>query len=126
MVSISVSSDIKNQQVHKVNFPVLAIMLRTQLNILAGYLYQQQVDHGGEPVATDNNNTGDKHKTFTIKLQQTYLDVCTHFVSSGSNFLFPPRYDGMPYLMPEIVYPFNRQCSMSAAKVCWVNSVACN
>ena len=35
-------------------------------------------------------------------------------------------YDGMPYLKPEIVYPFNRQYSMSAAKVCWVNSVACN
>jgi len=65
----------------------IAIMLRTQLNILAGYLYQQQVDHGGEPVATDNNNTGDKHKTFTIKLQQTYLDVCTHFVSSGIKLL---------------------------------------
>ena len=36
------------------------------------------------------------------------------------------RYDGMPYLKPEIVYPFNRQYSMSAAKVCWVNSVGCN
>ena len=35
-------------------------------------------------------------------------------------------YDAMPNLKPEIVYPFNRQYSMSAAKVCWVNSVACN
>ena len=32
----------------------------------------------------------------------------------------------MPKLELEIVYPFNRQYSMSAAKVCWVNSVACN
>ena len=32
----------------------------------------------------------------------------------------------MPNLKPEIVYPFNRQYSMLAAKVCWVNSVACN
>ena len=32
----------------------------------------------------------------------------------------------MPNLKPEIVYPFNRQYSMSAAKVFWVNSVACN
>ena len=35
-------------------------------------------------------------------------------------------YDVMPDPKPEIVYPFNRQYSMSAAKVCWVNSVACN
>ena len=32
----------------------------------------------------------------------------------------------MPDPKPEIVYPFNRQYSMSAAKVCRVNSVACN
>ena len=32
----------------------------------------------------------------------------------------------MPNPKPKIVYPFNRQYSMSAAKVCWVNSVACN
>ena len=35
-------------------------------------------------------------------------------------------YDAMPNLKPEIVYPLNRQYSMSAAKVCLVNSVACN
>ena len=36
------------------------------------------------------------------------------------------QYDVMPEPKPEIVYPFNRQYSMSAAKVCRVNSVACN
>ena len=35
-------------------------------------------------------------------------------------------YDAMTNLKPKIVYPFNRQYSMSATKVCWVNSVACN
>ena len=46
--------------------------------------------------------------------------------AGGVKGLSHDPYDAMPNLKPEIVYPLNRQYSMSAAKVCWVNSVACN
>ena len=48
---------------------------------------------------------------------------CQKFKIAASTYSI---YDVMPKLELEIVYPFNRQYSMSAAKVCWVNSVACN
>ena len=59
-------------------------------------------------------------------LEPTVQEKIAHQILKKEGFFNNPLYDVMPKLELEIVYPFNRQYSMSAAKVCWVNSVACN
>ena len=58
--------------------------------------------------------------------QKKVAFLCRFFRPTSDVNISKSVYDAMPNLKPEIVYPFNRQYSMSAAKVCWVNSVACN
>jgi len=60
----------------------ISIMVRMQLNILAGYLYKQQLTTLQNPTTSENNNDVSKQK-ISSKLQEKYLDVCTQFVSEG-------------------------------------------
>ena len=51
----------------------LSIMVRIQLNILAGYLFHQE--------SVSNNNI--KLGTFSKELQEKFLSICNHFVTEG-------------------------------------------
>ena len=53
-------------------------MIRAQLNILAGYLYEQEV--AGSPNLVNNNIQKGK---FSSVLQEKFLNICTYFVSDG-------------------------------------------
>jgi len=58
----------------------LCVMLRVQLNILAGYLYDQQIScTAGTPHL--NNNT--KLHKLSTELQENFLSICNNFVSEG-------------------------------------------
>jgi len=56
----------------------LSVMIRAQLNILAGYLYEQEV--AGSPNLVNNNIQKGK---FSSVLQEKFLNICTYFVSDG-------------------------------------------
>ena len=51
----------------------LSIMVRIQLNILAGYLFHQE--------SVSNNNL--KLGTFSKELQEKFLSICNYFVTEG-------------------------------------------
>lgn len=57
----------------------LAVMIRVQLNILAGYLYVQEI--AGQPPALNNNR--DQKPKISVTLQEKFLNICTLFVSEG-------------------------------------------
>lgn len=57
----------------------LAVMTRVQLNILAGYLYVQEI--AGQPQALNNNR--ELKPKISVNLQEKFLNICTHFVSEG-------------------------------------------
>jgi len=59
----------------------LSVMLRTQLNILAGYLYEQEISGG--PSLLNNNHTDIQKGKFSSDLQEKFLNICTYFVSEG-------------------------------------------
>jgi len=54
-------------------------MIRAQLNILAGYLYEQEI--AGAPNNLVNNNI--QKGKFSSLLQEKFLNICTYFVSEG-------------------------------------------
>jgi len=56
----------------------LSVMLRIQLNILAGYLYEQEI--ACVPHLVNNNIQKGK---FSSELQEKFLNICTYFVSEG-------------------------------------------
>ena len=56
-------------------------MLRTQLNILAGYLYQQEI--AGGPNLLNNNHVDVQKGKISNDLQEKFLNICTFFVSEG-------------------------------------------
>jgi len=57
----------------------LSVMIRVQLNILAGYLYVQEID--GQPQSLNNNR---EHKpNISVTVQEKFLNICTYFVSEG-------------------------------------------
>jgi len=58
----------------------LSVMLRTQLNVLAGYLYEQEIAGGPH---LNNNQVCVKTGKISSELQEKYLNICTHFVSEG-------------------------------------------
>jgi len=60
----------------------ISILLRTQLNILAGYLYRHQMDALNNLHQNYNNNSANK-KNISSKLQEKYLDISTRFISEG-------------------------------------------
>jgi len=57
----------------------LSVMIRAQLNILAGYLYEQEI--AGAPNNLVNNNI--QKGKFSSVLQEKFLNICTYFVSEG-------------------------------------------
>jgi peroxin-3 len=59
----------------------LSVMLRAQLNILAGYLYGQEL--AGGPNIVNNNNLDIQKGKFSSELQEKFLNICTYFVSEG-------------------------------------------
>lgn len=59
----------------------LSVMLRTQLNILAGYLYQQEI--AGGPNLLNNNHVDVQKGKISNDLQEKFLNICTFFVSEG-------------------------------------------
>jgi len=59
----------------------LSVMLRTQLNILAGYLYEQEISGG--PNLLNNNQVDVKKGKISSELQEKFLNICTYFVSEG-------------------------------------------
>jgi len=61
----------------------LALVLRVQLNILAGYLYQQE--------ATNNNNI--KMVIMTREIQEKFLSISNNFVNTGVKNLCGHVYD---------------------------------
>eukprot|EP00092_Neocalanus_flemingeri_P017610 GFUD01019052.1.p1 GENE.GFUD01019052.1~~GFUD01019052.1.p1 ORF type:complete len:405 (+),score=96.76 GFUD01019052.1:382-1596(+) len=58
----------------------LSVMLRTQLNILAGYLYEQEIAGGPSLL---NNNQDIKNGKISNELQEKFLNICTYFVTEG-------------------------------------------
>jgi len=59
----------------------LSAILRIQLNILAGYLYEQEIAAGSLML---NNNTADiKKGKISSNLQEKFLNICTYFVTEG-------------------------------------------
>ena len=58
----------------------LSVMLRVQLNILAGYLYQQQQQQS-------NHNNNIKNGSLSKDVQENFVSICHNFVSSG-NFYY--------------------------------------
>jgi len=59
----------------------LSVMLRIQLNILAGYLYEQEI--AGGPNLLNNNHKDIKKGKISSILQEKFLNICTYFVSEG-------------------------------------------
>jgi len=59
----------------------LSVMLRIQLNILAGYLYEQEVAGGSNLL--NNNHKDVKNGRISSTVQEKFLNICTHFVSEG-------------------------------------------
>lgn len=57
----------------------ISVMLRVQLNVLAGHLYDQQLSGQASPL---NNNKADK-PVISTKVQEKFLNSCTHFLSEG-------------------------------------------
>jgi len=57
----------------------LAVMIRVQLNILAGYLYVQEI--AGQPQALNNNR--EVKPKISVMMQEKFLNICTNFVSEG-------------------------------------------
>ena len=55
----------------------LSLMVRIQLNILAGYIYQHQLG-----VQQVNNNI--KNGIISHLVQEAYLSICNNFVTSGN------------------------------------------
>ena len=62
-------------------FSLSAVMLRIQLNILAGYLYEQEI--ACVPHLVNNNIQKGK---FSSELQEKFLNICTYFVSEGTAY----------------------------------------
>ena len=75
-------------------------MLRVQLNILAGYLYDQQLsstagissfilitEHGDlmTVLGTPQLNNNNKLQKLSTELQEKFLSICNNFVSEGEN-----------------------------------------
>eukprot|EP00091_Calanus_sinicus_P003686 TRINITY_DN13849_c0_g1_i1.p1 TRINITY_DN13849_c0_g1~~TRINITY_DN13849_c0_g1_i1.p1 ORF type:complete len:153 (+),score=34.91 TRINITY_DN13849_c0_g1_i1:504-962(+) len=56
-------------------------MLRTQLNILAGYLYEQEI--AGGPNLLNNNHVDVQNGKISNELQEKFLSISTYFVSEG-------------------------------------------
>lgn len=59
----------------------ISLMVRIQLNVLAGYLYQQQMS-----APTSSTMVEGKTKISSI-IQEKYLEICTQFVSKGMDTL---------------------------------------
>jgi len=57
----------------------LSVMIRVQLNILAGYLYVQEI--AGQPQSLNNNR--ELKPKICVAIQEKYLNICTQFVSEG-------------------------------------------
>ena len=55
----------------------LCVMLRIQLNILAGFLYHHQENASLQP----NNNI--KYGTISQQIQENFLSINNHFVQHG-------------------------------------------
>merc|ERR1719150_3489382 len=58
----------------------LCVMLRVQLNILAGYLYDQQTSSTAGTPHTNNNTQLDK---LNSEIQEKFLSICNNFVCEG-------------------------------------------
>jgi len=61
----------------------ISLMVRIQLNVLAGYLYQQQVFSSSGFTAT----IGEGKTKISSLIQEKYLEICTRFVSKGMDTL---------------------------------------
>jgi len=61
----------------------ISLMVRIQLNVLAGYLYQQQVFCSSGFTAT----IGEGKTKISSNIQEKYLEICTRFVSKGMDTL---------------------------------------
>ena len=58
----------------------LCVMLRVQLNILAGYLHHQ------ETAASAQHNNNIKSDSISHQMQELFLSVCNNFVTQGTYY----------------------------------------
>ena len=59
----------------------LCVMLRVQLNILAGYLHHQET-----AAASAQHNNNIKSGSISHQMQELFLSVCNNFVTQGGTF----------------------------------------
>ena len=57
----------------------LCVMLRVQLNILAGYLHHQET-----AAASAQHNNNIKSGSISHQMQELFLSVCNNFVTQGT------------------------------------------
>ena len=59
----------------------LCVMLRVQLNILAGYLHHQET-----AAASAQHNNNIKSGSISHQMQELFLSVCNNFVTQGTHY----------------------------------------